>query len=143
MEVVQWRPFGEPGIPGRGRDNLWNQLFNGAYFPKTVSHEWIPRVDVCRTNDNILIKAELPGMGVKDIHVDISGNLLTIIGNDNKDDKKSDHSYCVDWYISDCRSFQHAIKLPADVQVDKARATFDKGILEIIFPKMEEPRKEK
>ena len=77
-------------------------------------------------------------MDVKDINASISGNLLTIKGKNKGEEEKGDHQ----WYISDCRPFQHLLQLPANVQVDKARATSYKGILKIMLPKMEEPRKE-
>ncbi len=42
MEVVQWRPFGEPSILGKEMDNPWNQFFNSASFPGDDLHERIP-----------------------------------------------------------------------------------------------------
>ena len=137
------KPFGGVGIPGRERDNLWEQLLNGGYFPINDSDEWITTVDVAETKDDILIKADLPVIDVRDIHIDILDNLLTIKGKVKKEDEKGDHSYCVDWYIGDCRSFRHTLTLPADVQDDKARATFNKGILEIVLPKMRESKNKK
>ena len=139
MELVPWRPFEEFTLLRKEMDNLWNQFLDDVSFSKVVSYKWQPSIDISETKDKILIQAELPGMGVNDINVSISGNLLTIKGEKNKgEEDKEEHHYYVERY---CGSFQRVVQLPTDVQGDTVKATFDKGVLKITLPKIEEARK--
>lgn len=139
MELVPWRPFGELSSFLRERENLWNRLFGEMPFPRLITEEWVPSVDILETKDKVLIKAELPGMESKDVHVSISGDLLTIKGEKKKDQEdKDEHHFRAERYYG---SFQRVFQLPSSVQSDKVEATFEKGILKIILPKLEQAKK--
>lgn len=88
MDLVPWRPFGEMSRLRKEMDNLMNRFFGETAFPKIVSEEWMPAVDISETKDNIIIKAELPGMEAKDVNVSISGDMLTIKGERRRKKKK-------------------------------------------------------
>lgn len=76
MEIVPWDPFGELSFLRKGRDRLWNQLLGETTFPGSFSREWMPSVDISETDDQLLIKAELPGLDAEDINVNLSGDLF-------------------------------------------------------------------
>jgi HSP20 family protein len=73
MELVPWRPFGEISPLRKEVDDLWKRFFNRAPSVATLTEEWLPSVDISETNDNFVIKAELPGLESKDVNVSISG----------------------------------------------------------------------
>lgn len=138
MELAPWKPFGQLSTLRGDVDNLWNQFFNRVPFPGYVAQEWLPTVDVSETKDKLLVKAELPGVDKKDVTVSISGDLLTIKGEKKKEEEEKDeHLYCMERY---CGSFQRVLQLPANVKSDKVKATFDKGVLNVTLPKVEEAR---
>ncbi len=141
MELVPWRPFGELTPFRKEMDRLWKRFFGEPPFPGFVSEEWLPSVDISEAKDKLLIKAELPGLEAKDINLSISGDILTIKGEKEKEkDEKDEHYYHSERY---CGSFQRSFRLPVDVQSDKAEATFDKGVLKVTIPKTEEAKKKK
>ena len=105
----------------------------------TFTEEWLPSVDISETEDKLLIKAELPGLEVKDVSVSISGDILTIKGEKKKEEEdKDEHHHYVERYFG---SFQRSFRLPVNVQADKVEATFDKGALKVRLPKVEEAKK--
>ncbi|OEU51105.1 MAG: molecular chaperone [Desulfobacterales bacterium C00003060] len=139
MDLVPWKPFGELASLRSEMDKLWNRFFGERPFPRLVSQDWLPSVDVSETKDKLLIKAELPGLEAKDINVSVSGDVLTIKGEKTKEEEdKDEHYYSCERYSG---TFQRSFHLPVDVQVDKVQATFDKGVLEVTLPKAEEAKK--
>ena len=121
-------------------DNLWNRFFGETPLARRAAEEWWPSVDMSETKDSFIVKAELPGLDAKDVEVSISGDVLTIKGEKKKEvEEKDEHHYRAERYYG---SFQRSFQLPVGVQADKVEAAFDKGILRITLPKVEEAKKE-
>ena len=96
-------------------------------------------VDISETEDKILIKAELPGLDTKDVNVSISGDILIIKGEKKKEEEEKDeHHHYIERYSG---SFQRSFRLPVNIQTDKVKADFDKGVLKVTLPKAEETKK--
>ena len=142
MEIIPWRPFGREITPFRREmDDLWRRFFGEMPLARTFAEEWWPTVDVSESKDNFIIKAELPGMDDKDVSVTISGNVLTIKGEKKKkEEEKDEHHYRAERYYG---SFQRSFQLPTSVKADKIEAAFDKGVLKVTLPKVEEAKKKK
>ena len=139
MELVPWRPFGEVSSFRGEMDKLWDQFFGQRPFAGRLTEEWCPSVDISETEDKLLIKAELPGLEAKDVNVSMSGNLLTIKGEKKKEkEEKDEHHHCMERYSG---SFQRYFRIPVNVKTDKVEAVFDKGVLKVTLPKVEEARK--
>ena len=139
MDLVPWKPFGEVSSLRKEMDNLWSNFLGETSSPGSVSQEWMPSVDISEVKDKLVVKAELPGLDVKDVSVTLSGDMLTIKGEKKqKKEKKDEHYYCSERYYG---SFQRSIRLPADIKADKIDASFEKGILQVTLPKTEEGKK--
>ena len=139
MQLVPWRPIGELSSFRGEMDRFWDKFFGERPFVRAFSEEWAPSVDISETEDKFLVKAELPGLEAKDVSVSISGDILTIKGEKKKEEEEKDeHHYCVERYSG---SFQRVFQLPSGVKGDKVEASFDKGILKIALPKVEEAKK--
>ncbi len=139
MEITPWRPFRELSAFRKEMDDLWNRFFGETPFRQAFSRDWTPSVDVSETKDNVVVKAELPGLETKDIDVSMSGDVLTIKGEKKKaEEKKDEHYHCCERYSG---SFQRSFRLPVGVQGDKVRATFKDGVLTITLPKAEQAKK--
>ncbi len=90
------------------------------------------------TKDSFIVKAELPGLDAKDVEVSISGDVLSIKGEKKKEEEKNEHHYRAERYYG---SFKRSFQLPSSVKADKIEATFDKGVLKVTVPKVEEAKK--
>jgi len=100
---------------------------------------WTPRIDVIDLDDDVVVKAEMPCVKKEDIHVSLTGNLMTIKGETKREQKeeKGDYYRCE---ISR-GTFSRMVTLPADVDDAKAKAELHDGMLEITLPKLEQAKK--
>ena len=147
MAMVPWRKRGE-WDPFRELENLhdrMNQLFDLSFsrVPETEKGtlsgmDWVPLVDLKEKKDEILVKAEVPGMKKEDVQISLEDNTLLIKGEKKHEEKKEDKDE--GYYYRECSygSFSRAINLPAKVKEDKVDASYRNGILEITLPKAEE-----
>jgi HSP20 family protein len=142
MELVPWAPSGgELSSLRTEMDNLWNRFFGETALARRVGEEWWPTVDMSETKDSFIVKAELPGLDAKDVEVSISGDVLTIKGEKKKEEEEKDeHHYRAERYYG---SFQRSFQLPTSIKADKIEAAFDKGVLKVTLPKVEEAKKKK
>jgi HSP20 family protein len=104
-----------------------------------AAEEVSPSVDIFEEGNDVVVKAELPGMKKEDLEVNFAHGNLIISGEKKQEEKveKKDYYRMERSYGAFTRSF----RLPADVQGDKAKATFKDGVLQIRVPKSEEARK--
>ncbi len=97
-----------------------------------LSTDW-PRVDMCETDSEIQITAELPGVNKDDIDVSISSDRVTIRGEKKGREEQTGRDYYkLERYYG---SFQRSFILPCDVEYEKADASFKDGVLTIKLPK--------
>ena len=98
-----------------------------------------PAIDVFEEDNAVVVKAELPGMKKEDISVELSNGILKITGEKKREETVEKKNY----YRTErsLGSFERRISLPAETQVDKAKASFKDGLLEIKIPKSEEAKK--
>jgi HSP20 family protein len=144
--VAPWRPF--MGLTGweRDMDRMLDDFF-GRRTRLWWPERWFraddmevkpPIVDVFEEKDDIVVKAELPGMEKDNIEVNLTAHTLTIKGEKKKEDEIKEENY----YRAERSygSFLRTLDLPKDVRADKVKASFKNGILEIRMPKTEEAK---
>lgn len=97
-----------------------------------------PAVDVFEEKDDLVVKAEVPGIDKDNIEVTLSDSTLTIKGEKKKQEEVKEENY----YRSERHhgAFMRTVELPKDVQPDKVKASFKNGVLEIRMPKTEEAK---
>lgn len=117
-------------------------LMGPSWFPRLrmfETEEISPTIDIFEEGDNIVVKAELPGMKKEDIEVNLTDNAITLSGEKKKEEKvEKKNYYRVERSYG---SFTRSLSMPSEVQPDKAKAKFKDGILEIKVPKTEEAKK--
>lgn len=139
MEIIPWRQFGELSSFRKEMDRLWDRVGGETPLSRTFGDVWSPSVDISETKDSFVVKAELPDLEAKDVNVSISGEVLTIKGEKKAEEEaKDEHYHCVERYSG---SFQRIFQLPSGVKADQIKATFDKGVLKVTLPKVEEAKK--
>lgn len=140
MALTRWDPF-------RDLVNLqerMNRLFEDSMArSKTTDEEmamgaWTPSVDIFETPENVVLKADLPGIEQKDIDVRITNNTLTLRGERKflKETTEEDYHRIERSYGTFSRSFQ----LPGTIDQEGIAATHTDGVLEVVLPKKEESR---
>jgi HSP20 family protein len=98
-----------------------------------------PSVDVIDRDDEVVVRAEVPGYRKEDIEVSVSDSLLTIKGEARKEEKEEKGDY----YRSEIshESFSRSLVLPAECDEAKAKATMKDGMLELTLPKREKSKR--
>jgi HSP20 family protein len=109
------------------------------WWPGRALSLQVPAVDVYEDKDDVVVKAEVPGLSKDDLEVDLAESVLTIRGEKKKEEEIKEKNF----YRSErsSGSFSRSLELPAEVKTDQAKATFKDGILEIRIPKTEEAKK--
>jgi HSP20 family protein len=95
---------------------------------------WFPQIEMQRRGDQLVLRADLPGLKREDVQVEVDqNNCLTIQGERRKDWKEEDEQ---GRYLSE-RSygrFYRCIELPEGANVENINATFQDGVLEVTIP---------
>jgi HSP20 family protein len=143
MALVRFRPLSESLEPFRDVSDIQhevNRLFDSFFGrpSQTTSREraWMPAIDMYETKDELVVAAELPGLNEKEIHLSITGDMLTLKGERqwNKDVKQDNYYRGERWF----GKFERALPLPVPVQADRVKATYRDGVLTVTLPKVEE-----
>ncbi len=97
--------------------------------------QWIPAVDVFEDDANIILKAELPGVKKEDVSLDIGSGILTISGKKRFEREKNRENYHI--IERHYGAFKRSFTVPETIDPDKIKATYEKGVLEVVLPKLE------
>jgi HSP20 family protein len=136
--IAHWDPI-------RGLATLqeqMNRLFEVTLFPGRSSDSalttWSPTVDIFETENELVVKADLPDLNEKDLDVRVENNMLTIRG-----ERKLEQSVSEDNYVRVERaygSFSRSFSLPNTVNADAIKAEYHNGVLTVGMPKREESK---
>jgi HSP20 family protein len=146
MQIIPWRkrdawqPFGEL----ESLQNEMNKLFDlslGRWPVRSsglMESSWSPAVDVFDSKDNIMVKADIPGLRKEDIDIAVHGDTLTIRGEKKEEKETKDKNYVKTERFYG--SFNRALTLPSEVDAGKVKASYKEGVLEITLPKKEDAK---
>jgi len=135
-ELVRWEPRREMTSLRDAMDRLFEDAFiqPGWFAPVWGAAEMLP-VDVYETDDQLVVKATVPGVKPEEIEVTVTGDLLTIKGEFKQEEKVEKPNYLRQ--ERRLGSFCRQVGLPAGVKPDEAKATFENGVLTLEMPKAE------
>lgn len=122
----------------RDERNAWRDTFE-PMGPFEGFGMRCPRIDVVDHENEVLVRAELPGVDKKDIDISLSENMMTLRGSARHEEKVEKDNY-FRTEISQ-GSFLRSVYLPVEVDSDKATASLRDGILEVRLPKVEPSRR--
>ena len=134
--LTRWEPTREMMTLREAMDRLFDDAFTR---PLSIRDGWsmaTPAIDLYQTDNEVVVKASIPGMKAEDVQINVSGDVLTLKGEVKQEQEHKDRA----WHIREQRfgSFERSIVLPTEVKTDKAEAVFESGILTITLPKADE-----
>lgn len=135
--LIRWEPAREMMTLREAMDRLFDDAFTRPL--SIAGNGWaVPAVDMYQTDNEVVVKAALPGMKADDVQLNVTGEVLTIKGEIKQKDEMKEKAY----HLREQRwgSFERSVILPTDVVADKAKADFENGILTITLPKAEEAK---
>ncbi len=123
----------------RDMEDFFDRYFRNAGLPVSMGREsitggdWSPRVDISETNNEFLIKAELPDVMKDDMHVSVDNGVLTLRGEKKQEkDEKGKKYHRVERHYG---SFSRSFSLPENVDAAAIKAAFKDGVLNVTLPK--------
>ena len=134
--LIRWEPAREMMTLREAMDRLFDDAFTRPI--SMTGNLSLPAIDMYQTDDELVVKAAVPGVKAGDVQISVTGDVLSIKGETRLKEESKDKA----WHIREQRwgSFELRIMLPTDVVADKAKAEFEDGILTITLPKAEEVR---
>jgi HSP20 family protein len=148
MAIAKWDPlscgpFRELSVMRDRMDKLFKDAMGRT---RTIKEEleagvWTPPVDIYETDEDLVIKAELPGLATEDVSVRVDDNVLSLKGERKRDAGINSEDYHL--IERSYGHFRRSFVLPDNVDRDKVEAKFKNGVLFIAIPKLKrkEPKK--
>lgn len=132
--------------PWEEMDRMFESFFPQAWRPFQLGRLWgeagegiHPRVDVIERDNEIIMRAEIPGVEKENIDVSVTDNTVTIRGESHREMEETEGEY----YRAEIArgAFTRTVALPAEVDSNNANASFKNGILELKLPKVEKSKR--
>lgn len=130
----QYDPFTEVDFPTGAR--LFQDAVNRLFSEPATTRPWAPPVDILETENELVVKADLPDVEMKDVHIEIEQGTLTIKGErkfDRKDGKAAGYHRIERSY----GEFMRCFAVPETVDSERVKAEYKAGVLTVTLPKKE------
>ncbi len=136
-DLTKWEPVSDLVSLQDEMNRLFLDFFGRTPGRRLVGDSlWAPVMDIEETKDDIIVKAEIPGMTKEDVKIQVTGDIITISGERKREEETKDKTY--HRIERSYGQFQRMITLPSEVQSAKAKASYENGVLTIKLPKSEE-----
>jgi len=137
MSLVRFDPFRDLRTVNQRLDRLFNEARRAEQQPEDepLRASWLPAVDVHENENEITLRAELPGMKEDDIELTIDRGRLTVQGEKRLEKEDTDGEYRR--IEASYGSFYRSFPLPDTVDPDNINARFEHGVLHVTLPKVE------
>jgi len=131
MQLTRWNPFVELDEI----QNRLNRLFvdQAAKTPGEAFADFAPTVDIQETDDEFIVKADLPDVKKEDVKVHLQDGVLAIEGERHQEKNQTGKRF--HRMEREYGKFVRRFAMPTEIDPDKVRAEFKEGVLNVILPK--------
>jgi HSP20 family protein len=138
--LTRWEPAREMMTLREAMDRLFDDALTRPFsLMREGGSNWSPlAIDMYQTDNDVVVKAAVPGIKADEVQINVTDDILTIKGETKQENEKKDRA----WHIREHRwgAFERSITLPTGVVSDRAKADFENGILTITLPKSEQAK---
>ncbi len=144
MALIRWynRPeFGWPAVDEMERlQREMNQLYSSFFGRRSMQPRAavFPALNVTENENNLYLRAELPGLKAEDIEISVEGDTLTLRGERKPEEPSEKISY--HRREREMGRFRRVISFPTRINPEGVEAVFRNGVLKLILPKAEEAK---
>jgi HSP20 family protein len=134
--LVRWDPAREVDFMQSEMNRVFDAFFGRGVGNGGRARRWVPAMDLVEQNDELVLRADLPGLDRDDVTIEVKDNALTVTG-----ERKAEHEEKAEGFHRVERaygSFSRSLTLPEGIDADAVTAEFDKGVLEVRIPKPEQ-----
>ncbi len=132
--LTRWEPFAELGELRSRFDRMFEDMLEGR------ERSWAPAIDVVRDNDNLVVRADVPGIKPEEVKIEVENDILTVSGEHEERKEEKDKNFL----RRERRygSFTRSMALPPGVEAKKIKAKTHDGVVEVTIPLPKEAQKE-
>jgi HSP20 family protein len=116
----------------RELDDMFNTFGIERTFTEPLSTGWVPEVEMFTKNNELIVRADVPGLKKEDITIELTEEAIVLKGERKQEkEEKREGYYRTERYYG---NFYRALPLPEGVNIEKAKAVVNDGVLEITLP---------
>ncbi len=146
MTLSKWQPLRELSAMRKQMDRLFEDMLSVRDSDWMGLHSiggmWTPAVELKETDKELVLKAEIPGIDVKDLEVEVGEDRVTISGEHQEQESTEDKDK--NYFHSEFHygKFERVVPLPMAIKMDDIKSDFKQGVLTLTLPKLQdEPKK--
>lgn len=135
--LIRWQPMSEMVTLRDAMDRLFDEAFTRPWgLSDGGTSRMTPSVDMFETENEVVVRAALPGIKAEQVDINVTGEVLTLKGETHEETEDNGKAF----HIREQRwgQFERSIVLPTSILADKAKAEFENGILTVTLPKADE-----
>jgi len=133
MAMQRWEPIIGLGSLDRDIDRLWSRMTTpSSKGARTEMGVFSPTTDVLTRGEDMVVRAELPGVAEKDIDVSVTDDVLTVRGRREQESESKEEGYVI--RESFRGSFERSMSLPPGIDPSSVVASYSDGVLEVVIP---------
>lgn len=133
MALTRYNPFDLDEFPTGLR--MFHETVNRLLNEPVSTRPWVPAVDIFETKDELILKADIPDVELKDIDIRLENGTLALRGERKFEHQKEEGGY--HRIERSYGSFERYFSLPDTVDTEKVHADFKNGVLTVTLPKKE------
>ena len=141
MGIVRWEPFRDLLSLQDRMNRLFDESVRGMSRggeEEWTQGSWAPAIDIYEQGNQVVLKAELPGVDPKNVDIHIENNTLTLRGERRFDNEVTRESY--HRIERAYGAFSRSFTLPATVDTAAVKADYKDGVLQVVLPRKEEAK---
>jgi HSP20 family protein len=132
MALVRWEPVRELDTLQTDINHVFDTFFGGR-TANGPARRWVPAMDLAETENELVLRADLPGLDKDDVSIEIKDGVLTVSGERKAEREETENGYHrVERAYG---GFSRSLSLPPGVDSEQVKAEFDRGVLEVRIPK--------
>lgn len=135
MTLLTTRRTNNPLVSDLPVSTAFEDMMNRLFAEPAGTRPWTPAVDIAETDNELVLKADVPGVKLEDINIEVENGTLSLSGNRSyaTEENKGGYHRQERFY----GSFHRAFVLPETVDLEKVAAGYENGVLTITMPKKE------
>ncbi|HEV2357328.1 MAG TPA: Hsp20/alpha crystallin family protein [bacterium] len=131
-EPFRWDPFEDLGLR-RSMDRVFDELLMRTPRRTLAPKEWEPPVEMFETNNEVIVRIELPNIDPKQVEITVSEDTVTLRGETKHEEEQKERNYYYRELLYG--AYSRTLRLPTTVKGVEAKAVYKDGVLEVKIPK--------
>jgi HSP20 family protein len=135
MTLLTTRRSLNPFLADSPAATAFEDMMNRLFSESAGARPWAPAVDIAETENELTLKADIPGVKLEDVNIEVENGTLSISGSRTVENEEAKGGY--HRQERSFGTFRRAFVLPETVDIEKVGAEYSDGVLTVTLPKKE------